>query len=109
LLFEREKEIAAQLIHPNIVRSEAAGVWNDIHFIEMAATIIHMLTDQYIRPMGGRDPFKCVLEGRPRSLKDYLPGCPKKLNKVIERALAQNPKDRYENGRKVLVTIKKAL
>ena len=35
LLFEREKEIIAQLKHPNIVRSESVGVWNDIHFIEM--------------------------------------------------------------------------
>lgn len=35
MMFEREKEIAAQLIHPNIVRSESAGIWNDIHFIEM--------------------------------------------------------------------------
>lgn len=35
MLFEREKEIAAQLKHPNIVRSESAGVWNGIHFIEM--------------------------------------------------------------------------
>jgi eukaryotic-like serine/threonine-protein kinase len=35
LIFEREKEIITQLKHPNIVRSESAGVWNDIHFIEM--------------------------------------------------------------------------
>jgi len=35
LLFEREKEIVAQLDHPNIIHSESAGVWNDIHFIEM--------------------------------------------------------------------------
>ena len=35
MMFEREKEIAAQLIHPNIVRCESAGIWNDIHFIEM--------------------------------------------------------------------------
>ncbi len=35
MMFDREKEIAAQLIHPNIVRSESAGVWNGIHFIEM--------------------------------------------------------------------------
>lgn len=35
LLFEREKEIIVQLKHPNIVRSESAGTWNDIHFIEM--------------------------------------------------------------------------
>lgn len=35
LLFEREKEIIVQLRHPNIVRSETAGVWDDIHFIEM--------------------------------------------------------------------------
>ena len=35
LLFEREKEIIVQLRHPNIVRCESTGVWNDIHFIEM--------------------------------------------------------------------------
>jgi eukaryotic-like serine/threonine-protein kinase len=34
-LFEREKEIVSQLDHPNIVRSQSVGVWNDIHFIEM--------------------------------------------------------------------------
>lgn len=35
MLFDREKEIATQLVHPNIVRNADAGVWNDIHFIEM--------------------------------------------------------------------------
>jgi serine/threonine protein kinase len=35
LLFDREKEIAVQLMHPNVVRAERAGAWNEIHFIEM--------------------------------------------------------------------------
>lgn len=35
LLFEREKEIALQLRHPNVVRCERTGVWKDIHYIEM--------------------------------------------------------------------------
>jgi pSer/pThr/pTyr-binding forkhead associated (FHA) protein len=242
LLFEREKEIIIQLKHPNVVRSESAGVWNDIHFIEMdfvdggslwdlmksgrqaidlktatplilqmleglayaheaevlvtttegkkkqigvihrdlkppnvllahsggnvvaqlsdfglakafgaagctqaslsqtgmscgsppymapehlinyryvkpstdvfemAATIFHMLTGQTVRSFGqGRDPFKCVLEEPPRRLKDYLGGCPKGLGMVMDRALAVDQKDRYENGRIFLQAMRKAL
>lgn len=35
MLFVREKEIVTQLDHTHIVRCADAGVWNDIHFIEM--------------------------------------------------------------------------
>lgn len=35
LMFEREKCLASQLKHPNIVSVSDSGVWNDIHFIEM--------------------------------------------------------------------------
>jgi serine/threonine protein kinase len=77
---------------------------------EMAATIFHMLTGQTVRSLGqGRDPFKCVLEERPRRLKDYLKGCPKELNAVMERALAVDPKDRYQNGRWFLDAMRRAL
>jgi eukaryotic-like serine/threonine-protein kinase len=34
-MFEREKEISVALRHPNIIRCERCGCWNDIHFIEM--------------------------------------------------------------------------
>jgi eukaryotic-like serine/threonine-protein kinase len=34
-LFEREKQIALQLNHQNIVTCNRAGVWGDIHYIEM--------------------------------------------------------------------------
>ena len=34
-MFEREKKVAEQLKHKNIVLTSDAGVWNDIHFIEM--------------------------------------------------------------------------
>lgn len=34
-IFERELEIAPQLRHPNVVRCERAGKWNDVHFLEM--------------------------------------------------------------------------
>lgn len=242
LLFEREKEIIVQLRHPNIVRSESAGVWNDIHFIEMdyvdggslwdmmengrraielktaaplilqmleglayaheaelivttaegkkkrigvihrdlkppnvllarsggqvvaqlsdfglakafgaagctqgslsqtgtscgsppymapehltnykyvkpatdvfemAATMFHMLTGQTVRSLGqGRDPFKCVLEEPPRRLRDCLSGCPKELGIVMDRALAVDPKARYDNGRMFRDAMRRAL
>jgi eukaryotic-like serine/threonine-protein kinase len=76
---------------------------------ELAATIFHMLTGQFIRPMLGRDPFKCVLEEPARRLKDCLPGCPAGLNEVMERALAPKPQDRYPNGREMLAAMKSAL
>ena len=34
-LFEREKQIALQLSHQNIVACNKAGIWGDIHYIEM--------------------------------------------------------------------------
>ncbi len=242
LLFEREKEIIGQLRHPNIVRSESAGLWGDIHFIEMdfvnggsiwdmmqdgksaidlntaaplilqmleglayaheaelvvtttkgkkkqtgvihrdlkppnvllarengrvvaqlsdfglakafgaagctqgslsqsgrtcgsppymapehltnyryvkpatdvfemAATIFHILTAQPVRSIPrGRDPFRCVLEEPIRRLSDHMRACPKGVSQVIDRALAVNPKDRYENGREFLKAMRKVL
>lgn len=76
---------------------------------EMAATIFHMLTGQTIRPMQGLDPFKCVVEVRPRRIKECMPGCPKALAEVLDRALAWNVKDRYSNGRAFLNAMEKAL
>jgi hypothetical protein len=69
-----------------------------------------MLTGQTIRSFGkGRDPFKVILEESPRSLKDYLSGCPKGLNNVMDRALAAKPEDRYANGREFLEAMRKVL
>jgi serine/threonine protein kinase len=77
---------------------------------EMAATFFHMLTGQTVREFGGgRDPFSCVLEAPLRHLKDYMDHCPKELGKVMDRALAVEPDDRYTNGRQFLEAMRRAL
>jgi serine/threonine-protein kinase len=77
---------------------------------EMAATIFHLLTGETVRSIGrGRDPFRCVLEEPLRRLTDHLTGCPKRLSGVIDRSLAVDPEDRYENGRKFLEAMREAL
>ncbi|HPO14078.1 MAG TPA: FHA domain-containing serine/threonine-protein kinase [Candidatus Hydrogenedentes bacterium] len=76
---------------------------------EMAATIFHMITGQFIRPMRGQDPFKCVVEVKPRRVRECMSGCPKSLADVLDTALAWDEKDRYPNGRMFLNAMEKAL
>jgi tRNA A-37 threonylcarbamoyl transferase component Bud32 len=77
---------------------------------EMAATIFHILTGQFIRSFApGRERFKCIIEEPVRHINDFLRGCPKGLSDVIDRALAVEAKDRYVNGREFLKAIKKVL
>lgn len=59
--------------------------------------------------MCGQDPFKCVMEVKPRRIKDCMSGCPKGLADVLDKALAWDQKDRYPNGRAFLNAMKKAL
>lgn len=241
-LFEREKEIISQLDHPNIVRSQSVGVWNDIHFIEMeyiqggslwklmekgklkinintaaplilemleglayahevevnittdegkkklkgvvhrdlkpsnilldntggfvtakisdfglakafgaagctqgvlsrtgttcgspiymapehltnykyvkaatdvfeiAATIFYMLTGQPIRPLHkGQDPFRSVLEDKPRRLEEFMEDCPQGLDEVMNQALAYDEKDRFKDGGEFLAALRNVL
>lgn len=70
---------------------------------EMAATIFFMLTGQPIRPANkGQDPFKSVLEEKPRNIGEYLEDCPEGFNEVMSRALAYDEKERFQNGREFL-------
>ncbi len=239
MLFEREKEILAQLRHPNIVRSESAGVWNDIHFIEMdfisggslwdlmergqrkiglataaplilemleglayaheaevlvttesgktkqrgivhrdikpsnvlldyqdeaataklsdfglakafgaagctqgvlsrtgttcgspvymapehltnykyvkaatdvfeiAATIFYMLTGQPVRPVhAGQEPFRSVVEDKPRRIQQFMSDCPPGFGEVMDQALAYDEAERFQNGREFLKALR---
>jgi hypothetical protein len=59
LMFEREKEIALQLKHPNVVHCEKAGQWKDIHFMEMEY-MPGGSVDQFLKKPGDKLPLSEV-------------------------------------------------
>ena len=77
---------------------------------EMAATMTHILTGKTVRPIKrGQDPFKVVLEVRPRPFKELMPKCSEAFAEVMDTALAWDAKDRYQDGRAFLDAMKQVL
>jgi len=73
---------------------------------EMAATIFYMLTGQTVRPIQkGQDPFRIVLEEKPRRIGEFLEDCPQELDNVMAQALAYDEKDRFKDGSEFLAAM----
>ncbi len=74
---------------------------------EIAATIFYMLTGQPIRPTRpGQEPFRSVVEEKPRRLQDFLSDCPQDFGDAMDRALAYDETERFQNGREFLNALK---
>ena len=77
---------------------------------EIAATIFYMLTGQPIRPANkGRDPFRSVLEDKPRHIEEFMDDCPQGFDETMSRALAYDEKERFRNGREFLTEMRTIL
>ena len=73
---------------------------------EMAATIFYMLTGQPVRPIQkGQDPFRIVLEEKPRRIGEFLEDCPQELDNVMTQALAYDEKERFKDGSEFLAAM----
>ncbi|MDI7277568.1 MAG: FHA domain-containing serine/threonine-protein kinase [Anaerolineae bacterium] len=76
----------------------------------MGATLYNMLTGQYpYQFTRGEDPIQVILQGRIVPIRDRKAGIPRKVEEVIDRSLAVNPKDRYQNGGELLKALRRAL
>ncbi|HEV7406294.1 MAG TPA: FHA domain-containing serine/threonine-protein kinase [Chthoniobacteraceae bacterium] len=76
----------------------------------IGATFYCMLTGQVPRDFPrGVDPMEVVLGGRIVPLRERDAALPKKLAEVIDRSLAMNPQERYQDAAQMLEALVKAL
>src|SRR6266853_1956761 len=94
----REQVINFRLVKP------VADVWS------LGATFYCMLTGQLPRDFPrGVDPMELVLGGRIVPIRERDASIPKKLAEVIDRSLAVNPKERYQDAAQMHDALVKAL
>jgi len=97
LAFEREQQIARQLRHPNIVHCEAAGSWNEVHYMEMEFVPGGCVMD-LMQKRGGKLPLdlagpimlqslEALAYAHQARLTIELKSGPKKVNGVVHRDL----------------------
>jgi serine/threonine protein kinase len=65
----------------------------------MAATLYFLLTGQYARDFGDRDPIAAILRGGVVPLRRRDPSVPEELAAVIDRALDDEPARRFPTAR----------
>ena len=76
----------------------------------MGATFYYMLTRQFPREFRkGKDPIEIILQGGVVPIRKRDSSTPKKIAKVIDRALADKPNDRYQTAFEMHKALKKAL
>jgi eukaryotic-like serine/threonine-protein kinase len=82
----------------------ASDVWS------MAATLYNMLTGYFCYEIQrGQSPMEVVLQGRIIPIRDRDRSLPKKLTKVIDRALAVEDVDRYQTAGEFRDALKKVI
>jgi pSer/pThr/pTyr-binding forkhead associated (FHA) protein len=65
----------------------------------MAATLYFLMTGQYPRDFGERDPLAVILRGGVVPLREREPSLPEALARVIDRALDDEPARRFPTAR----------
>ena len=76
----------------------------------LAATFYAMLTGALPRDFPkGKDPMEVILHGRIIPIQERDKQISKPLAQVLDRALSNNTKDRFVDGKEMLATMKKAL
>jgi serine/threonine protein kinase len=75
----------------------------------MAATLYFLLTGEYARDFGGRDPIAVILRGGIVPLRQRDPSIPGDLAAVIDRALDDEPTGRFPSAREFGAALKGVL
>ena len=94
---------------PEITRGYAASAQSDIY--AAGVTFFELLTGHvpYSKEKAIDIAIAHVNERFP-SIKEYLPNCPKEVEKIIQKCVKKNPKERYQTARELnedLLEIKK--
>jgi eukaryotic-like serine/threonine-protein kinase len=77
---------------------------------ELAATFFHMLTGRTVWPPAPQDRMlKVILERSPLRLRDHFEGAPQKLYQAMDKALALEPTQRFQDGAEFLQAMREAL
>ena len=94
----REQVVEFRYVKP------ASDVW------AIAATFYFMLTGRFPRKhVPGQDPIDVILNGRITPIQTDAPSLPDPVVRVINRALLNAHKDRYQNAGEMLQALEKAL
>lgn len=65
----------------------------------IAATFYNMLTGAMVRDLGyGRDPLNVILNQPPVPIRQRAPSVPRPLPAVVDRALREDPAERYQTA-----------
>ncbi len=76
----------------------------------IGSTFFYMLTGTFPRKQArGQDPIEVILNGEITPIRHYLPSLPSKVAQVIDHALKNNAKDRYQNAGEMLTALEQAL
>ena len=76
----------------------------------MAATFYYLLAARSPRDFpAGKDPVEIILRGGFIPIRDLLPGVPKKVAKVIDKALSDDTRERYQDASEFLRALNKVL
>ncbi len=98
LFMPREQVVDFKYVKP------VSDVWS------MGASFYNMLTGDFPRPLKpGQDPVEAILNGDIVPLRQRYPQIPKDVATVIDRSVAQDPKDRYQTAGDMLKALAKVL
>lgn len=76
----------------------------------IAATFYRVLTGHYVKDFRpGQDPVKVILQGKTVPIAERDPTLPSAFVSVLDRALAQEPSERYQDGGEMLQALEEAL
>jgi serine/threonine protein kinase len=83
--------------------SSTSDLWS------LAATFYHALSGQFPYDFRGRDPIEVILHDNPKPLRGSNTVVPKPIADVIDRALASDPRQRYQSAAEMKASLEGAL
>jgi protein phosphatase len=86
---------------PELYEGESATPQSDLY--AAGVTLYHLLTRKY--PYGEIEPFQHPKFGTPVALTRYRPDIPQWLENIILKAIARDPKQRFETAEEMLIAL----
>jgi serine/threonine protein kinase/tetratricopeptide (TPR) repeat protein len=91
---------------PEQVRGDRLDARSDI--FSFGSVLYEMATGR--RPFAGRlrgEVAQAIIQGRPQPVRDLVPRTPIELHRIIEKAMARRPSDRYQTTEDMVVDLKR--
>jgi serine/threonine protein kinase len=101
---------ASRRVHSAVTAQLSGRSSNERRLWSIGATFYHMLIGQFPRDfIKGRDPMDVLLNDEVIPTRKRDRSIPKEVAQVIDRAIRNNPKDRYSTSGAMLEDLKQAL